>query len=223
MGETGESVGQAIRSFARYLGYEWKRWKYVSNPRNFWERRGSKANFETYPVDIMAEQTDFFQQKFTRLQVSSALEIGCGYGRILKLNSQCQPQSALIVGMDFARPQLEKAKLFVGNRCRLIQASAAALPFEDNAFELVYTIGVLMHIPPRNVQRALLETIRVSKRYVVFAEGIYRHFNMFGLDFRKEFEALGLKTKECVDVSFRVLRPKPIQFVIMEKERPISK
>jgi hypothetical protein len=41
---------------------------------------------------------------------------------------------------------------------------------------------------------------------------------MFGLDFRKEYEALSLKTIECVNNPYRVLRPKPIQFVIMEKE-----
>lgn len=165
----------------------------------------------------MAEQADFFQRKLSSLQVSSALEIGCGYGRILKLTSQCQPRSTLIVGMDFARPQLEKAKIFIENRCCFIQASATDLPFRDDAFELVYSIGVLMHIPPRNIRMALLETMRVSKRYVMFAEGICRHFNMFGLDFRKEYEALGLRTKECVDVPYRVLRPKPIQFAIMQK------
>jgi len=37
------------------------------------------------------------------------------------------------------------------------------------------------------------------------------------LDFQKEYKALGLKTIKYVADPYRVLRPKPIQFVIMEK------
>lgn len=197
----------------------WKLFKYLRNPRGFWEKRGAKDDFEKYPPDIQAEQVDFLTREFSPLGATSALEIGCGYGRILNVTRSCLNDPFIIVGIDFARPQLEKARAFLGGGCRLVQATATELPFADNTFELVYSIGVLMHIPPTKIKEALRETIRVSGRYVALAEGVYKHFHMFGLDFCKEYEALGLKTVKCVMNPYRVLRPKPIQFVVMEKQR----
>ncbi len=217
MGEREGSVVQVVRSITKRVKDRWKRWKYESNPRKFWEKRGAKENFQEYPPDMLREQGGFFLEQLAGIEFGSALEVGCGHGRILKYTRQRMKDSGLLVGVDFGRPQLLKAQAALGNQCRLLQANALRLPFRDNAFDLVYSVDVLMHIPPDHVREALSENIRVSARYVLCAEGIYTHFNMFGLDFRKEYEALGLKTIKYVTDPYRVLRPKPIQFVIMEK------
>jgi len=167
---------------------------------------------------MLDEQGAFFTEQLSDLAFQSALEVGCGHGRILRYTSQRLKESGLILGVDFARPQLLKAQASLGDRCHFVQATALSLPFRNNAFDLVYSVDVLMHIPPDHVRKALMENIRVSAKYVLCAEGIYTHFNMFGLDFRKEYELLGLKTIRYVTNPYRVLRPKPIQFVLMEKK-----
>jgi ubiquinone/menaquinone biosynthesis C-methylase UbiE len=163
----------------------------------------------------------FFSEQLSKLQFTSALEVGCGHGRMLRYTIQ-NNGSRFIVGLDFGYPQLKKAQLALAGQCHLVQASALDLPFADNTFDLVYCVGVLMHIPPSSVQKTLSETVRVSRKYVLFAEGIYNHFNMFGLDFRKEYEAVGLKTLSCVLKPFQGLRPKPVQFAVMEKGASIK-
>jgi ubiquinone/menaquinone biosynthesis C-methylase UbiE len=220
--EKKESLMPGVRSIVRQIKDRWKRWKYESNPRKFWERRGAKDNFQEYPQDMLMKQRAFFIGQFSKLEFSSALEVGCGHGRVLRFLRERLDEPGLILGVDFARPQLLKARASLGDRCHLVQASALSLPFKDNAIDLVYSVDMLLHIPPHNVREALQEIIRVSAKYVMCAEGIYTHFNMYGLDFRREYETLGLKTIKYETDPYPVLRPKRNQFVVLEKALPTS-
>jgi hypothetical protein len=47
---------------------------------------------------------------------------------------------------------------------------ASSLPFRDGAFDLVFTSGTLMHVPPSIREQAVLEMLRVSKRWVFGTE-----------------------------------------------------
>jgi len=49
-----------------------------------------------------------------------------------------------------------------------VQADASKLPFPDNSFDLVFTCGVLMHIP--QYQQAMDEIWRVTKGYALAIE-----------------------------------------------------
>ena len=44
--------------------------------------------------------------------------------------------------------------------------SATALPHEDSAFDVVFTSGVLIHIAPDHLPRALDEIHRCTKEYI---------------------------------------------------------
>lgn len=48
-----------------------------------------------------------------------------------------------------------------------VQSSGAALPFIDNAFDVVLTIDTLEHIPPADRQMFLSEMMRVANSYVL--------------------------------------------------------
>lgn len=48
----------------------------------------------------------------------------------------------------------------------IIQASAFDIPFKDSYFDLVFTSGVLVHIAPTDVERALKEIYRCSREYI---------------------------------------------------------
>lgn len=47
-----------------------------------------------------------------------------------------------------------------------MQGSAFSLPFNDRTFDLVFTSGVLIHIAPSDIGKALEEIHRVSKTYI---------------------------------------------------------
>jgi pseudaminic acid biosynthesis-associated methylase len=52
----------------------------------------------------------------------------------------------------------------------VLQGTAFDLPFKDNFADLAFTSGVLIHIAPEDIARAMAEIYRVSKRYIVAIE-----------------------------------------------------
>ena len=49
-------------------------------------------------------------------------------------------------------------------------ASALDLPYSDDSFDLVFTRGVLIHIDPTNIDKAIDELFRVSKKWIINLE-----------------------------------------------------
>ena len=53
---------------------------------------------------------------------------------------------------------------------RVVDGSTTSIPFADGEFDLVFTIGVLIHVPPESLEASLRELHRVSRRYLLAAE-----------------------------------------------------
>jgi ubiquinone/menaquinone biosynthesis C-methylase UbiE len=83
------------------------------------------------------------------------LEIGCGTGLILR---HVDRVASLAVGIDISEQMLRQAHRRGLNVAR---ASATALPFSDEVFDLVYSFKVLAHVP--ELERALAEAARVTR------------------------------------------------------------
>jgi SAM-dependent methyltransferase len=90
------------------------------------------------------------------------LEIGLGQGSDAE---QIIRRGARWSGVDLTRESIERVAMRLALRRlpyeRLEQASALALPFEDGAFDIVFSHGVLHHIP--EIARAQAEIRRVLK------------------------------------------------------------
>ena len=83
------------------------------------------------------------------------LEVGCGTGLILHRVAALTDHA---YGFDISKGMLLKA----GERgLHAVQASATHLPFEDGAFDLVYSFKVLAHV--QDIDRALAEMARVTR------------------------------------------------------------
>ena len=54
----------------------------------------------------------------------------------------------------------------------LSTASADAIPFEDNSFDVVLSAGTLVCIGPEEIEKSLSEICRVSRRWIVLVEPI---------------------------------------------------
>lgn len=53
---------------------------------------------------------------------------------------------------------------------RITDGFGAKLPFADGAFDLTFTSGVLIHVPPSDLEATVREIVRTSRRYVLCAE-----------------------------------------------------
>jgi SAM-dependent methyltransferase len=100
-----------------------------------------------------------------RLDGADLLEIGLGYGT---LSSVLIARGARYHGVDIAEGPVEMVRhrlRLVGQgehaETRVIRASALELPYEDNRFDYLYTIGCLHHTG--NTPRAVTEVHRVLR------------------------------------------------------------
>jgi len=100
------------------------------------------------------------------------LDAGCGDGRFIAYAD---------VGVDFSKGMLKRAKNRYKDR-DFVRASVMYLPFKDNAFSVVFTIDVLLHIQPEKRKDALNEMNRVADdSYNFLAE--HRTITPFILEF----------------------------------------
>lgn len=95
------------------------------------------------------------------------LEVGCNVGnQLLLLQAQGYTQ---LTGIELQSYALAGARSRLCN-VALEQGSALALPFEDQAFDIVFTSGVLIHIAPDDLHQAMSEIHRCARHYIWGAE-----------------------------------------------------
>ena len=127
--------------------------------RNFWNTRAFHKNEEPSPESQVL--VDFVET----LKPKKTLEVGCNWGRELKLLEG----KTQLYGIDFNPLMISQARKFL-KKAEFKVAEATEIPYPDNFFDLVYTDGLLSHVPPENVEKAISEIIRVSKKHCLLIE-----------------------------------------------------
>ncbi len=70
-----------------------------------------------------------------------------------------------LYGIEINRKAVELSKSITKN-IDIVQGSALDIPFKDGYFDLVFTSGVLVHISPLDIKKALKEIYRCAKKYI---------------------------------------------------------
>jgi pseudaminic acid biosynthesis-associated methylase len=103
------------------------------------------------------------------LQIESVLEVGCNRGHNLVALTELLGEQVNVVGIEPNEYALRVARRS-DDRIGVLRGDAVALPFATDAFDLVFTSGVLIHIPPTDLSRAMAEIHRVSRRFILCIE-----------------------------------------------------
>ena len=109
----------------------------------------------------IAEALSIVKQSGVELIKESALDFGCGMGRLTQALAE---EFEVCYGVDISPRMVELAKQFnhFGDRCKCILNSRSDFEiFESNFFDFIYTAEVLQHIPPdlaRNYLRKCLKS-----------------------------------------------------------------
>lgn len=91
------------------------------------------------------------------------LEVGCNVGaQISCLNEMGFRNLHGIEIQEYAVTQAADSN----PGSEFVQGDALHLPFEDDAFDLVFTSGVLIHISPEHIEQAMREVARCASSYV---------------------------------------------------------
>ncbi len=102
-------------------------------------------------------------------ELGSILEVGANIG--LNLRALARLTGAELYAVE---PNARARKMLVKDGVvpaeRALEGTAGDLPFADGGFDLVFTAGVLIHIPEAALEAAYREIHRVSRRYILTME-----------------------------------------------------
>ena len=131
--------------------------------------------FHEHDDDLVKKGGEEYFDILTDEMVNSetyALDIGCGTGRWTKYLA---PKVDFIEAVDPSEAIFAADKLLANvPNVRLSKASIETLPFADETFDFVMSIGVLHHIP--NTRQALIDCVKKVKKGGYFF--VYLYYNL---------------------------------------------
>jgi len=154
----------------------------INTVTSFGEEWSKFSNFSEEDILIAGDQyfdivsKDIYVDKYI-------LDVGCGSGRWSKYLSE---KAKAIEAIDPSDAVFSAAKL-LGNdeNVRISRASVDNIPFADNTFDLVFSLGVLHHVP--DTQAAMNKCVKKVKPGGYFLVYLYYSLDNRGFLFKSLF------------------------------------
>ena len=130
----------------------------------------NNAQYDT--IDIAPQEKVFFKEFLARAKTCERiLEVGSGEGRMLKI-LESNGVTAQFYSIDITN----RVRGSLGNK---VIGDARKPPFQDNSFDMVYSLGVVEHFPETGA--AIREHARVVRRggYVLITTPHIGHYTVF--------------------------------------------
>lgn len=151
------------------------------DPESYWSEVGEKIEGREKGNVIAGDDEPFYRykrEKFLEMLKSidlmdkKVLEVGSGPGGNLKFIIE-KMNPAQLVGADISETMVHLAKKYVNPVVEIFKSEAKHLPFEDEAFDIVFTATVLQHNTDEKMLINLINEIcRVSSEKVYIFEHI---------------------------------------------------
>jgi len=119
-------------------------------------------------VDAYAARGAFWDDLLGSIECERVLEVGCNVGGNLRWVAQ-HVDPASVVGVDINRKAIAHLHRELPEMAAL-WTPARELPFRDKWFDLVFTMGVLIHQPETTLPLVMGEMVRCSRRWVLCGE-----------------------------------------------------
>ncbi|MBA3845739.1 MAG: methyltransferase domain-containing protein [Planctomycetes bacterium] len=111
---------------------------------------------------------EFFAPLLRRFPARRVLEVGCNLGGNLRWMAESVPPHE-VYGVDVNQKALRQARAALPD-VNLLSCPGRELPFRDGWFDLVFTMGVLIHQPEQSLPLVMQEMVRCSRRWILCGE-----------------------------------------------------
>jgi SAM-dependent methyltransferase len=147
-------------AYANSFSFEWQRWR-----KTQFDTDADRPSLRTF-IASTGRQPDEMAGK-------TVLDAGCGAGRYMDLMARAGAQ---VVGIDLSGA-VEVAQENLGRyaNCHFVQGDLMHPPFRADAFDFIYSIGVLHHTPDtRTAFRALVPLVKPRGEFAVWVYALRR-------------------------------------------------
>jgi spore coat polysaccharide biosynthesis protein SpsF len=128
----------------------------------------------------------FWQGLLAEFPAGRVLEVGCNVGANLRwIAESMAPRD--VYGVDINEKAIQEIRSIVPGVNAMV-SQARLLPFRDRWFDLVFTMGVLIHQPESTLPLVMGEIVRTSNRYVLCGE--YHSYETVEVAYREQHGAL---------------------------------
>lgn len=169
--------GNEIPSFVKKSANSNIDWKTVDSFGDEWTKFESFTEEEI--IEIGNEYFDIVDDTMLNRSMT-ALDVGCGTGRWTKYAAK---RAGFVEAIDPSHAVLPATKLLKDiPNIRVTQAEVSDLPFENESFDFVFSLGVLHHIP--DTQQAMIDAVKMLKKKGYFLVYLYYGFDNRGTLFK---------------------------------------
>lgn len=119
-------------------------------------------------ADSYGHREGFWVDLHERLGIRNVLEVGCNVGGNLQW-LEPRMSSGSVYGIDINGSAIRRLKERLPG-VNAIMSPGREIPFRDRWFDLVFTMGVLIHQPELTLPIVMSEVVRTSSRYVLCGE-----------------------------------------------------
>src|SRR5688572_26110273 len=154
--------------------------KNTYHPEEYWTNVGKRIASRDSENVIAGDDEPYYHYKRERFlellhevdfKGKSVLEIGCGPGGNLVEIKKRNP--ARLAGVDISAQMIELARKKLPSEVEIIKINGTELPFENKAFDIVFTATVLQHNTDVAMLRKIMDELcRVSAKHVYLFERI---------------------------------------------------
>lgn len=137
-------------------------------PFQYWREEGKiyQKNFRPNKHHKLHEK--LLVNLLKKLEFSTVLEVGCGFGRITKLMVNNFKSIKEYDAIDLSPDQIENAKRYVNSQLVKYQVSEIqAFNPGDKRYDLVLISEVLLHVMPSEIKAVMEKLVSLSNKHVV--------------------------------------------------------
>jgi pseudaminic acid biosynthesis-associated methylase len=115
-----------------------------------------------------AARGEFWAARMAQLDPQRVLEVGCNVGGNLRWIAEHVPAGG-VYGVDVNRKALSRLRV-EQPELNAVLSVGRDMPFRDGWFDLVFTMGVLIHQPATTLPLVMSEMVRCTRRWVLCGE-----------------------------------------------------
>lgn len=139
----------------------------MSDTEEFWRGEFGDAYTERNAPDPL-DRSMFWSRILMATHAKKVLEVGCNRGanlRSLKMVDEC----IRAVGCDLNKTAINEARTY-GFEVAEAKGDQLSKHFGSESFDLVFTAGVLIHVPPEELDATVDGMVKTSREWVLMVE-----------------------------------------------------